>query len=144
LKDKVVELTPRNFGNSIDKCIRGINVYLKGWVGFFGTCTDGVERDLRNIDAHIRRRLRAIQLKQWKRKRTIARNLIARGRNRRNVLQTVYGRKARIWALSHSPAVDKALDNKYWLDRGLKSLHALWSQLKQAEVAPVQIELDLV
>jgi group II intron reverse transcriptase/maturase len=144
LRENVVELTPRNFGNSIGTCIKGINTYLQGWIGFFGWCSDGVERDLRNTDAHIRRRLRAIQLKHWKRKRTIARNLIARGRNRRKVRQTLYGGKPRIWALSHTPAVDKALDNKYWFDRGLKSLHALWSQLKQSKVAPVQVELDLV
>jgi group II intron reverse transcriptase/maturase len=144
LRDKVVELTPRNFGNSIDKCIKNINVYLKGWIGFFGICTDGVERNLRTTDAHIRRRLRAIQLKQWKRKRTIARNLVARGKNRRKVMGAVYGKRSRIWALSHSSVVDSALNNSYWLQRGLRPLYEMWSKLKQADVAPVQMELDLV
>ena len=113
LRDKVVELTPRTFGNSIDRCIKGINVSLKGWLGFFGICTGGVERDLRATDAHIRRRLRAIQLKQWKRKRTIARNLIARGKVRRKVFDQLYGMKPWLWALSHAPVVDSALNNRY-------------------------------
>ena len=34
---------------------------------------------MRKIDAHIRRRLRAIMLRHWKRKRTIARRLIKLG-----------------------------------------------------------------
>jgi RNA-directed DNA polymerase len=144
LRDKVVELTPRTFGNSIDRCIKGINVYLKGWLGFFGICTGGVERDLRATDAHIRRRLRAIQLKQWKRKRTIARNLIARGKARRKVMDQLYGKKSRLWALSHASVVDSALNNRYWLQRGLCPLFKLWSDLKQAEVAPIQMELELV
>lgn len=144
LREKVAELTPRTFGNNIDKCIKGINVYLKGWLGFFGICTGDVERNLRATDAHIRRRLRAIQLKQWKRKRTIARKLIARGKNRRKVISGIYGNKSRIWALSHSSVVDSALNNRYWLQQGFIPLHQLWSELKRSEVAPVQMELELV
>ena len=76
VREKIRELTPRNFGNSLNKCISGINVYLKGWTGFFGICTKGEERTLLNLDAHIRRRLRAILLKQWKCKSTRARKFI--------------------------------------------------------------------
>jgi group II intron reverse transcriptase/maturase len=144
LRNKVVELTPRTFGNTISRCIKGINVYLKGWLGFFGICTGGVARDLRATDAHIRRRLRAVQLKQWKRKRTIARKLIARMKNPRKATTGIYSSKRRIWALSHSRVVDKVLNNQYWLDEGLVPLHSLWVELKQSEVAPVQMELELV
>lgn len=144
LRDKVVELTPRNFGNSIRRCIGEINRYLQGWVGFFGVCTEGAARDLSKTDAHIRRRLRAIQLKQWKRKKTIARNLIARGRTRRTVMRTVYGSKHGLWALSHTSVVDKGLANAHWQRLGLRSLHEMWTKLKQDKVAPVQMKLDLV
>jgi group II intron reverse transcriptase/maturase len=77
--DRIVELTPRNWGGSLRSCITRINEYLTGWFGFFGTCTAEVERTLQTLDAHIRRRLRAIQLKHWKRKRTIARKLTRLG-----------------------------------------------------------------
>jgi RNA-directed DNA polymerase len=60
LAAKVVELTPRNWGNTLAACISGINAYLLGWLGHFGVCTTGAERVLHNTDAHIRRRLRAI------------------------------------------------------------------------------------
>jgi group II intron reverse transcriptase/maturase len=143
LRDKIVELTPRGFGNTIEKCIKGINAYFQGWIGFFGICTDDVEQTLRATDSHVRRRLRAIQLKQWKRKRTIVRNLVARGRNRRKVTNVVYGKKNRIWALSHVSVVDSALNNSYWLQRGYVTLHSMWTKLKQADVAPIQMELEL-
>jgi hypothetical protein len=58
---RIRELTPRNWGNSLRACIRQLNGDLLGWIGFFGICTAGEERTLSNLDAHIRRRLRAIQ-----------------------------------------------------------------------------------
>ena len=91
---KVRELTPRRWGNSVDACIKQVNVYLVGWVGFFGICTVGVERLLGALDAHIRRRLRAIQLKHWKRKSTIAKKLVSLGIKRKTAWFTVFhGRK---------------------------------------------------
>jgi hypothetical protein len=39
-------------------------------MGFFGICTEQVEVALNTLDAHIRRRLRALELRQCKRKRT--------------------------------------------------------------------------
>ena len=68
---KIRELTPRNWGNTLKACISGINAYVTGWVGFFGICTLRIESTLAHLDAHIRRRLRAIQLKHWKCKRSI-------------------------------------------------------------------------
>ncbi|MBK8594770.1 MAG: hypothetical protein IPN83_04135 [Holophagales bacterium] len=56
-----------------------LNEYLKGWIGFFWIVTgETAERTLRNLDARIRRRLRAVLLKHWRSKRSIARRLIAR------------------------------------------------------------------
>jgi uncharacterized protein YbaR (Trm112 family) len=144
IRDKIRELTPRNYGNSLTKCIKEINSYLKGWIGFFGKCTEAEENKLRGLDAHIRRRLRAIQLKQWKQKRTIARNLMQRGMKRQKVMQTVYGKQQKLWGLSHTWVVEKALPNAFWAKQGLMSLHELWGKLKQAAVAPVQMVLELV
>ena len=57
---------------------------------------------MRKIDAHIRRRLRAILLRHWKRKRTIVRNLIALGVKRRPAWHGIYQGHRSWWALSHS------------------------------------------
>lgn len=140
---KLRDLTPRNWGSSLDACLIRLNAYLIGWMGFFGICTQGEERTLGNLDAHIRRRLRAIQLKQWKRKRTIARRLTQMGVRHATAWRTVYDGRKSLWTLSHSPAVDRALRNGHWTDRGLLSLLALWRASPHRIVAPEQLTLAL-
>ena len=76
---RVRQLTPRNWGRSLADCIAPINAWLGGWHGFFGIASVEEMQMMRKIDAHIRRRLRAIILRHWKRKRTIAKRLVALG-----------------------------------------------------------------
>jgi RNA-directed DNA polymerase len=140
---KIRELTPRNWGNKLDACISRINAYARGWVGFFGICTERVERTLLGLDAHIRRRLRAIQLKQWKRKRTIAQKLIAQGIRPKSAWRSVYDGRKSIWAMSHMSTVDRALPNSHWDARGLESLLAHYRAHPARNVAPVQLTLAL-
>ena len=59
-------------------------------------------------------------------------------------MKTVYGKRRNIWALSLTFAASKALSNDHWKERGLLSVHGLWEKLKYAEVAPIQMKLDLV
>jgi len=142
IDEKIRELVPRNFGDSLDACIRRLNEYLRGWIGFFGICT-AEEQTFQALDAHIRRRLRALQLQHWKRKRTIVRKLIALGIRRKSAWQTVYeGRKA-IWALSHTSVVHRALRNSYFEARKLESITQLWSRILSNTAAPVQLMLPL-
>lgn len=143
LAAKVVELTPRNWGNSLKACISGVNAYLLGWLGHFGICTTGAERTMCNIDAHIRRRLRAIQLAHWKRKRTIATKLTQLGVSKRAAWRGIYKDRQSLWALSHSPAVDRGLRNAYFAERGLVSLAEQWLARHQPIAAPVQLQLAL-
>lgn len=140
---KIRELTPRNWGQSLDACIHKLNVYLLGWLGFFGICTRQVESTLRALDAHLRRRLRAIQLRHWRRRRTIARNLVQLGIRRKNAWRSVYAGRKSIWAMSHMSTVDKALRNSYWDARGLRSLLDSYRARAQHIAAPVQQELAL-
>jgi group II intron reverse transcriptase/maturase len=119
---KIRELTPRNRGRSIKSVIEEINVYTRGWMGFFGICTKQVERTLQTLDAHIRRRLRAMELKQYKRRRTMVRKLVQYGVQSKTAWRSIYGGRKSIWALSHTTAVDRALRNSLWDARGLKRL----------------------
>jgi RNA-directed DNA polymerase len=137
------QMTPRNWGGTLASCITGLNRVLIGWLGFFGICTQGDERTLRGLDAHIRRRLRAIMLKQRKRKRSITRSLIRRGIRPKTAWRTVYGRRRRLWWLSHTSAVDRALDNAFFAQSGLISLQQRWSERQRTIAAPVQLTLAL-
>lgn len=142
---KIRELTPRNWGNTVKSCIRQINVYLIGWIGFFRICTQDELRTLGALDAHIRRRLRAIILKHWKRKRTIAKRLIKRGIRSRTAWSNVYNGKRSWWKLSHTPAVDRALPNAYFADMGLVFLTTKWEEYEARSIAnaPEQLCLSL-
>ena len=129
LGEKIRELTPRNYGQSLKGCIRRLNAYLLGWIGFFWICSNAEERTFHNLDAHIRRRLRALQLRQWKRKRFIARRLIKLGVRPKTVWHGVYKGRSSWWAMSHCPPVDRGLRNAYFAERGLESVEERWKKL---------------
>jgi group II intron reverse transcriptase/maturase len=140
---KVREMTPRSFGQSLRTCIERLNLYLLGWMGFFCICTEEVVRTLQGIDAHIRRRLRVIVLRHWKRKRTIVKRLIRLGVPPRTAW-SVYKDHRSWWALSHSYAVDRGLNNAYFRCAGLVSLAQNWSERRPRVVTvPAQLALEL-
>jgi RNA-directed DNA polymerase len=97
---------------------------------------------LRALDAHIRRRLRAILLRHWKRRPTIVRNLIALGVKRKSAWRGVYMGRRSLWALSHIPQVDHAVRPRYFAERGLISLVELHRHAQEI-VAPTQLQLAL-
>ena len=126
---KIRDLTPRTFGNSFDECIKRINRYLIGWVGFFQICTSMARTSFGTLDAHIRRRLRAILLRHWKRKRFIVRQLIHLGVASNTAWRGIYYRRRSWWALSHCLCVERGLRNAYFAKRGLVSIINRWSEL---------------
>ena len=140
---KIRELTPRAWGQSLRGCISALNAYLRGWLNFFGTsCTDAAVRMLHNLDAHIRRRLRALLLRQWKRKRFIVRRLIRLGARANTAWRRVYEGRKSLWALSHCGPVDYALDKVYFAAQGLISLEHQYRDIHHV-VAPAQLSLAL-
>jgi RNA-directed DNA polymerase len=68
LRDKIREKTKRTSGQSLARVIASLNPMLKGWYNYFKHATAG----LKDIDAFIRRRLRAMLRKQQKMPRSVA------------------------------------------------------------------------
>ena len=95
------------------------------------------------IDAHIRRRLRAILLHHWKRQRTIVRRLVALGVKPQAAWRAVYAGRKSTWALSHAPAVDHGLRNAYFASRGLVSVGRLHRDRRPAISAPAHPTMAL-
>ena len=76
-KARIRQLTRRSGGRSMEQVVGKLRPYLLGWRAYFGLAqTPGVWREL---DEWLRRRLRAIRLKQWKRGTTMYRELRALG-----------------------------------------------------------------
>ena len=141
--ERVRQLTPRNWGSSVDSCIAQINAWVRGWHGFFGIASASEMQMMRKIDAHIRRRLRAIILHHWRRRRTIAKRLVALGVNRRAAWHQVYRGRRSWWALSHAHAVDQGLRNAYFAKRGLIFVVDLHHRAHQRIAAPDPPQLAL-
>ncbi|HZE04223.1 MAG TPA: group II intron reverse transcriptase/maturase [Solirubrobacteraceae bacterium] len=141
--ERIRQLTPRNWGGSLARCISRINAWLRGWHQFFRIVCPGEQFTLRALDAHIRRRLRAILLRHWKRRPTIVRNLIALGVNEWSAWRGVYGGRRSVWALSHTPQVDNALRTRFFTDRGLDSLVLLHRDWHEEIVAPTHGQLSM-
>lgn len=142
LRERIRELTPRKAGRSLPAVIGSVNEYLRGWSGFFGICTPGIAKTLGFADAHIRRRLRAFVLKQWKRRRTIVHRLMKLGVSERAAWRGVYDAHKSLWALSHIRVVERGLRNAYFADHGLFSLVKHFEILWTKPIVPVQLTLN--
>jgi group II intron reverse transcriptase/maturase len=134
---KVRELTPRAWGCSFDSCIAAVDQYFQGWFGYFGICSINARKNLKDIDGRVRRRLRAIKLKQWKTQRTIARKL-NRMRRSKNVTRHVYEGRQNWWALSNRGVVVFRLSKEWFHDRGLVALERRLLVKERERVAPQQ------
>jgi len=120
-KSKVRELTRRTCGQSLTQTVKELSRYLVGWRGYFGFCeTPSV---LRALDQWLRRRLRAIAWKQWKRGRTRFAELRRRGVGRDLAAQSA-GSPHGPWRLSNSPALTIALPPASFAALGLRSVEA--------------------
>ena len=73
------------------------------------------------FDEWLRRRLRQVRWKEWKRYAARRRNLRALGISDWQARQWAASRKG-YWRLSGSPVLQRALPNRYWADLGLVAL----------------------
>ena len=118
-KAKVRELTRRTRGRSLPQTSKELSTYLVGWRGYFGFCqTPSV---LRALDEWIRRRVRAIAWKQWKRGPARFAELRRRGVGRDLAAQTA-GSPHGPWRLAASPALHMALPIAAFRSLGLPSV----------------------
>jgi len=93
-KQRLRQLTRRSGGISLDEVVEKLRAYIPGWKGYFQLAqTPGVFREL---DEWLRHRLRALQLKQWKRGKTMYRELRALGASEENA-RRVAGNSVRWW-----------------------------------------------
>ena len=118
MKRRVRQITARCGGRSMEQIIYSLSRYLPGWRTYF--CIENTKTEFRDLDRWIRRRLRAMQLRQWKRGSTILRELRARGVPD-NKIATTAKYPTRWWHNSRL-AINRALTNRYFDDLGLPRL----------------------
>jgi group II intron reverse transcriptase/maturase len=120
--------TRRTRSGKLEDIIREVNQYLRGWIGYFRLAdTPSVFEDL---DSWIRRRLRQMVWKRWKRGRTRYRELVALGVPRERAALGAVGTSP--WRMSRTPVVNEALSNAYLQKLGLEGIGQRYRQLRQA------------
>ena len=76
-KQRVRQLTCRSGGRSLQDAVDRLRPYVPGWKAYFRLAQ--TPKVLRELDEWLRHRLRAIQLKHWRRGTTMYRELVALG-----------------------------------------------------------------
>jgi group II intron reverse transcriptase/maturase len=119
MKARVRVITSRTGGRSMTKVVEELRSYLTGWKLYFQLAeTPGI---FRGIDEWLHRRLRAVQLKQWKRGTTAYRELRARGVPDR-VARAAAGHATRWWAMAAHGALQTALPTSHFDRLGVPRL----------------------
>jgi len=117
-RDRVRELTQRNGGRSLRAVVAELRTYVHGWRGYFRLAQ--TPRVLAALDGWLRRRLRAIQLKHWRRGPTMYRELLALGA-KPDVARRVAANSRRWWR-NTGKALNSVLTNRWLADLGGPSL----------------------
>ena len=118
-KERVRDLTRRTRTVGLERMVKELSEYLTGWKGYFGCCqTPSV---LGALDSWIRRRLRSVAWKQWKRGRKRYAELRRQGVGKELAAQTA-GSTHGPWRISRSPALSYALPNTFFDALGLPRL----------------------
>ena len=119
LRQKVREVARTGSGRSLSRTIEGLNRLLRGWMNYFQlTQATGV---LDELDGWLRRRLRCLLGRQWKRPRTRARRLRALGLDAERAHISAYNGHGPWWNAGASH-MHHALPAAYFTRMGLISL----------------------
>lgn len=122
-KYRVRALTNRTWGVSMERKIRELSTFLRGWINYYGIgnqyqlCVD--------LDHWIRRRIRMCYWKQWRKPRTKIRNLIKLGLPARAAIACGLSSKS-WWHSAKSHGINAALSKQYLKAHGLFSLRDGW------------------
>ncbi|WP_121638889.1 group II intron reverse transcriptase/maturase [Virgibacillus sp. Bac330] len=126
-KQRVRELTSRKKSMNMQDRIAKLNRYLVGWLGYYQLAETPSIFEV--LDSWIRRRMRMIRWKEWKKVKTKYKNLIKLGISKGKAWEWANTRKA-YWRIAKSPILHRALGDRYWSNLGLKSLHKRYQTMR--------------
>lgn len=109
MKVKVKELTDRHNGWGNEDRISKLKQYIIGWVNYYKLAD--MKQLLKDVDEWMRRRIRAIYWKQWKKIKTRFKRLKQLGINEGKAWEFANTRKG-YWRTANSPILKRSLDNQ--------------------------------
>ena len=108
MKNKIRELTARSNGWGNEFRARKLKLFITGWINYFKLAD--MKRLLKDTDEWMRRRIRMVYWKQWKKIKTRFKMLRHLGINEGKAWEFANTRKG-YWRTSNSPILNCSLDN---------------------------------
>jgi len=118
-KVKIRQITRRGRGRNIQRTIKDINLFTRGWFGYFRI--SDVKQPFETLDQWIRHHLRKILWRQWKTPRTRAKMLQRFGAWPENAKRATSNGRGPWWNAG-APHMHAAITNERLFEWGLQSL----------------------
>jgi RNA-directed DNA polymerase len=119
LTQRIRELLRSGRGRSLSHTIETLNPLLRGWISYFQLAQ--AKEALGDLDGWVRRRLRCLLWRQWKRPRTRKRKLLALGLDAARARRSAGNGRGPWWNAGASH-MNQALPTAYFTHLGLLSL----------------------
>ena len=124
--DKIRRLTKRTRSGKLADILQELNRYVVGWVAYYRLAeTPSVYQ---RQDEWLRRRLRQLLWKRWKRGTTRFRELVRLGIPKERARLSASGRSP--WHMSRTPVMNEALNSVFWRNSGLVNMTERYNQLR--------------
>lgn len=125
-KDKIRELTSRKQARPVELILRRIKVYTTGWLGYYAIAD--MNKLMKRCNEWIKRRIRQIYWKQWKRVSGRFANLKRLGIDKDKAWEWANSRKG-YWRISKSWILHKSLTNEYLASVGYDDIYQRYKVL---------------
>lgn len=108
MKSRIKELTARSYGLSNSERPKKLRQYIMGWVNYFKIAD--MKSLLKEVDHWMRRRIRMVIWKQWKKVSTKYNNLRKLGIENEKAWEFANTRKG-YWRIANSPILKRSISN---------------------------------
>ena len=119
-------MTSRRHVNDYEEWKKSLKQFITGWVNYYKLADMG--KLLQETDKWMRRRIRMVFWKKWKRVRTRYRNLRKLGISHENALMTAGCRRG-YWFVASTPVMQTALSNAKLEKAGFVSLSGYYKSV---------------
>jgi len=130
LKDRLKALTSRKRSGVIEQILEEITKMINGWLGYYRIAD--MRKYLERTSMWLRRRIRQIYWKRWKRVRTRYENLIRLGVPTDKAIQWANTRKG-YWCIAGSVIMTTTMTNRYLETLGFPNLLKRYEELREID-----------
>ena len=126
-KQKLKELTSRSQGRNVRAVMKKVQIYMTGWLAYFGIAR--MKNTIAEWNGWLRRRIRMYIWKQWKKPKTRAQNLIKLGMEPWKAYRNGNTRKG-YWAVAGSGILNTTITDKRLAQAGYFDILAKYESLQ--------------